>query len=187
MNPVVLLLSVLGITALLAIVVYNQLVRGRNEVKNGWNQIDVQLKRRHDLIPNLVETVKGFARHESEVLERVIAARNQARSTHSRTEQIAAESALSGALANVMAVSERYPELKANPNFLSMQEELTSTENKISFARQAYNDAVMQYNNRREVFPNVIFTGVFGFAEEPYWKISEAAERNVPQVKFSGA
>lgn len=176
-----------GLGLLLVFIViglYNGLVRQRNQVQNGWNQIDVQLKRRHDLIPNLIETVKGYAKHEREVLENVTRARNLAMAAGSRSNQIEAEGSLSKALVNLFAVAEAYPDLKANQNFLNLQEELTSTENKISFARQHYNDGVMQYNNKRQEFPGVLIANMFNFKEEPYWKIQEAAEREVPAVKF---
>ena len=162
------ILIVFGVLAFLIIIVllwvvgvYNGLVAGRNRVKNSWAQIDVQLKRRHDLIPNLVETVKGYATHEKQTLENVIAARNQAVAARSGDipAQIQAETALGGALGRLMMVMENYPDLKANANFLSLQEELTSTENKISFARQAYNDAVTSYNSKRESFPATVFAG----------------------------
>lgn len=175
---VVLLLWVVG--------VYNGLVTRRNQVKNSWAQIDVQLKRRHDLIPNLVETVKGYAGHEKQTLENVIAARSQAVSARSGDidGQIKAETALGGALGRLMMVMENYPDLKANQNFLSLQEELTSTENKISFARQAYNDEVMQYNTKLEVFPANMVAGPFGFKPATFFEVTGEKEREAPQVKF---
>ncbi|OGQ83526.1 MAG: hypothetical protein A2289_19335 [Deltaproteobacteria bacterium RIFOXYA12_FULL_58_15] len=181
-------LLVFGAVALVAVFVvvgiYNGLVRQRNLVQNSWNQIDVQLKRRHDLIPNLVESVKGYAKHEKGVLENVTKARNMAMGAQGREGRIAAEGQLSQALVNLMAVAEAYPDLKANQNFMAIQEELTSTENKIAFARQHYNDSVMGYNNKRQEFPGVMIAGMFNFQEEPYWKITEAAEREVPAVQF---
>ena len=182
------LLVVLGVIVVLFFVVggvYNGLVRAKNAVENAWSQIDVQLKRRHDLIPNLVETVKGFASHEKGVFEAVTEARASAMKAGGRGDKIQAESALGGALANVLAVAENYPELKSNENFKSLQEELTSTENRIGFSRQAYNDSVMTYDNKRETFPNNIIAGMFNFKEEPYWKIENSAERQAPQVSFS--
>ena len=179
---------VLGLVAVGAVAVmyfigiYNGLVRARNETKNAWAQIDVQLKRRHDLVPNLVETVKGYAKHESETLENVIKARNAAVSAQGPAAAGAAEGMLSAALGKPFALSEAYPDLKANQNFLALQEELTSTENKIGFARQAYNDAATQYNNKREVFPANLISG--GFKEAELFEIEFAAERDVPAVSF---
>lgn len=181
--------AVFGGLVLLAILIvvglYNGLVRQRNAAQNAWNQIDVQLKRRHDLIPNLVEAVKGYAKHEREVFENVTKARNLAIGAQGRAGQIQAEAQLSAALANVFAVAEAYPDLKANQNFLAIQEELTSTENKIAFARQYYNDSVMTYNNQRQQFPAVLIAGMFAFKEEPYWKIENAVEREAPKVSFA--
>jgi len=169
--------------------VYNALVRLRNAVKNAWSQIDVQLKRRHDLIPNLVETAKGYMVHERETLENVTKARNLAQNASEKgagpAEQGAAESGLSKALSNFFVVVEQYPDLKANQNFLALQEELTSTENRISFARQAFNDAVMTMNNRVEMFPGNIVAGMFNFKKEAFFEIENAAEREVPKVAFS--
>ena len=166
-----------GIFILILLVVvgmYNGLVRARNETKNSWAQIDVQLKRRHDLIPNLVETVKGYAAHESKTLESVIAARTQAVAAPTVDARIAAEGQLSQALSRLMVVTEQYPDLKANQNFLALQEELTSTENKIGFARQAFNDAATDYNNKREVFPAAMVAGTFGFSEAALLEAAQA-------------
>jgi LemA protein len=163
---------------------YNGLVRSRNEAKNAWSQIDVQLKRRHDLIPNLVETVKGYAKHEQGTLQSVIAARAAAVSAGTVDARIAAEGQLSQALGRLMVVTEQYPDLKANQNFLGLQEELTSTENKIGFARQAYNDAVMTYNTKIETFPSNLVAGNFGFKPEPFFQVQDEKERQAPQVKF---
>ncbi|MBN1879291.1 LemA family protein [bacterium] len=163
---------------------YNGLVRLRNAVKNAWSQIDVQLKRRHDLIPNLVETVKGYAAHEKETLARVISARNFAMNAAGPAEAGRAEGALSGALKSLFAVSEAYPDLKANQNFLALQEELTSTENKIAFSRQAYNDAVMRYNNMTEVVPSNIIAGMFNFKASEFFEIVIPEEKDVPKVSF---
>lgn len=180
-----------GLTALAAVVIvgavvviYNGLVRLRQEVRNAWSQIDVQLKRRHDLIPNLVETVKGYAAHEKQTLENVTLARSQAVQAHGVKEQAQAESMLSGALGRLMLVVEQYPDLKANQNFLALQEELTSTENRIGFARQHYNDSVMAFNTKIKTIPNNLVAGPFGFKEEPFFEIENQAEREVPQVKF---
>ncbi|HLF94085.1 MAG TPA: LemA family protein [Planctomycetota bacterium] len=177
-----------GLFLLIALAVvagmYNKLVRLRNESKNGWAQIDVQLKRRHDLIPNLVETVRGYATHESKTLENVIAARNQAMGAGSIEDKIKAEGQLTGALSRLMVVMEAYPDLKANTNFLALQEELTSTENKVGFSRQAYNDSVKHYNTQIEVFPSNIIAGMFQFKPGTFFEVTEAQEREVPKVKF---
>jgi LemA protein len=166
------------------VAIYNNMVRGRNETKNAWSQIDVQLKRRYDLIPNLVETAKGYLKHERETLEAVIRARQVAMgaSGHGVAAQAQAEGQLSGALKSLFAVTEAYPDLKANDNMLRLQEELASTENKIGFARQAYNDAVMRYNNSLEVFPNSMIAGSFQKAE--YFEVETAEERKAVKVQF---
>ena len=166
---------------------YNSLVRLRNQVKNAWAQIDVQLKRRHDLIPNLVETVKGYAAHERETLEAVTNARNLAqRAVGTGVDaQSKAEGELSGALSRLLAVVERYPDLKANQNFLALQEELTSTENKIGFSRQFYNDSVLRYNNKTQMFPSNIIAGAMGFKASEFFEVEAAAEREAPRVSFS--
>ncbi len=178
--PVILLALVL----FWVVVVYNGLVVLKNRVKNAWAQIDVQLKRRCDLIPNLVETVKGYAAHESATLENVVKARQQAINVGDNVKNRAeAENALSGTLKSLFAVAENYPDLKANQNFMQLQEELTSTENKISFARQFYNDAVMAYNNKKEMFPTNIIAGVFNFENRDFFEIAEA-EKAVPKVSF---
>ncbi len=175
-------IGVLVLIGLYFVGIYNGLVRARNEARNGWSQIDVQLKRRHDLIPNLVETVKGYAAHEKETLEAVISARSAAVAAKTPGEAGKAEGLLGAALGNLFALSERYPDLKANQNFLSLQEELTSTENKIGFARQAYNDAATTYNNKREVFPANLISG--GFEKAELFEIEIASEREVPKVEF---
>jgi LemA protein len=188
MIPVLILLGVMAGLVLIVLFwcigIYNGLVRKRNEVKNSWSQIDVQLKRRHDLIPNLVETVKGYATHEKSTLEEVVRARGQAVSASGVQQKAQAESALSGALGRLMVVVEQYPDLKANQNFLALQEELTSTENKIGFARQYYNDSVMTYNTAIQSFPAVIVAGTMGFHQEPFFELEDQAEREVPKVKF---
>jgi LemA protein len=187
---------VLGVVVLLVVIFigvfaggYNGLVRLRNQVKNAWAQIDVQLKRRHDLIPNLVETVKGYKNFERETLEAVTKARNvavQASSTGAgAAERGKVEGELSGALARLMVVVERYPDLKANQNFLALQEELTSTENKISFSRQYYNDQVLRYNNQTQVFPSNIIAGMFNFKGSEFFQVTAEAEREAPKVSFS--
>ncbi len=178
---VVLILWVVG--------VYNKLVRLMNAVKNAWSQIDVQLKRRHDLIPNLVETAKGYMQHERETLENVVKARNLAQGASQKeagpAEQGAVESGLNKALSSFFVVVERYPDLKANQNFLALQEELSSTENRISFARQAYNDSVMTFNNSVQMFPGNMVAGMFNFKKADFFEVETAAEREVPKVSFS--
>ena len=162
--------------------IYNGLVRRRNEKDNAWSQIDVQLKRRHDLIPNLVETVKGYAKHEQSTLDAVIQARNQAVSAQGPAASGQAEGVLGAALGKLFALAEAYPDLKANQNFLALQEELSSTENRIGYARQAYNDAATRYNNAREVFPANLISG--GFEKAEMFEIEKNYEREVPNVKF---
>jgi len=164
--------------------VYNSLVTKRVRCREAWSQIDVQLKRRYDLIPNLVETVKGYAAHEKETLERVIQARNAAISASGVKEQAEAENMLTGALRQIFALSEAYPNLKANENFAQLQEELTSTENRISFARQHYNDSAAVYNVAREKFPNNIVAGAFSFKEQEFFELEEPAAREAPKVQF---
>jgi LemA protein len=180
-------LVVAGLLVLAAIAIYNGLVNKKVETENAWSQIDVQLKRRHDLIPNLVETVKGYATHEKETLERVIQARNMAVSAKGVAEQAQAENALTGTLKTLFAVAEAYPDLKANQSFLSLQEELTATENRIGFARQHYNDVVGQYNASLLRFPANILGNVFGFRQVEFFQLDPAeaaAVRQAPQVKF---
>jgi LemA protein len=184
-------LVLIGAVLLLLLVVvgsYNGLVQIRNAVKNAWAQIDVQLKRRHDLIPNLVETAKGYMQHERGTFEAVTKARNlasQARESGNVGDAAAAERDLSSALSRFFVVVESYPDLKANQNFLALQEELTSTENKISFARQFYNDSVMRFNNKTEMFPSNIIAGMFNFKAAEMFELKDTAEREVPQVKFT--
>lgn len=186
MIPALVTIAIIGGVVLLwAVAAYNGLVRLRNQVRNGWSQIDVQLKRRHDLIPNLVETVKGYAGHEKETLENVVQARSQAVSAQGVASQARAEGELSQALGRLMLVVEQYPDLKANQNFLALQEELTSTENKISFARQFYNDGVMTYNTKVQSVPTNIIAGLFKFEEEEFFELEDQAEREVPKVSFS--
>jgi len=177
---------VILVIAILLIVVYNGLVGKRNQVRNAWGQIDVQLNRRHDLIPNLVNAVKGYMTHEQGILERVTEARSQAIAAGANVQQRAeAENQLTGALRSVFAVAENYPQLRANENMLALQEELSSTENRIAFARQHYNDSVMEYNTARETIPAVFVAGMLGFAQEPLFTLDAAApERPVPQVAF---
>ena len=180
---------VIGVVVVLAIVLwslYNGLVRLRNQVKNAWAQIDVQLKRRHDLIPNLVETVKGYMKFERETLEAVTKARNIAlqASSAGAGERAKAEGELSSALSRLLAVVERYPDLKANQNFLALQEELTSTENKISFSRQYYNDSVLRYNNQTQMFPSNIIANMSRFKPGEFFEVTVAEERAAPKVSF---
>lgn len=171
--------------ALWVVSIYNRLILLRNQVKNAWSQIDVQLKRRHNLIPNLVETVKGFASHERETLENVIKARSQATQARGVEAQAQAEGELSSALSRLLVVVEQYPDLKANQNFLALQEELTSTENKIGFSRQFYNDSVMTYNTKIESVPANVIAGTFNFQKEAFFALEDRAARQVPQVSFS--
>ena len=190
------LFVIVVILGLWAVGIYNSLVSLRNRFKNAFAQIDVQLKRRYDLIPNLVETAKGYLKHERETLEAVIKARNIALAASQTAAAnpadaaamknlVGAEAGLTGALSRLMVVSEQYPDLKANQNMMQLTEELTSTENKIAFARQAYNDSVMTYNTSRETFPNVIFAGMFGFLPAELFKIDDATERNATKVSFA--
>jgi len=180
---------IVGIVVILLIIfvaTYNGLVRLRNQTKNAWAQIDVQLKRRHDLIPNLVETVKGYKNFERETLEAVTKARNIAvqASSAGAAERGKVEGELSGALARLLAVVERYPDLKANQNFLALQEELASTENKISFSRQYYNDSVLNYNNQTQMFPSNIIAGMTGFKAGEFFEVTATEEREAPKVSF---
>lgn len=180
-------IGVAVVLLLAGIAIYNGLVGKKVETENAWSQIDVQLKRRHDLIPNLVETVKGYATHEKETLERVIQARNVAVGARGVAEQAQAENALSGTLKTLFAVSEAYPDLKANQNFLGLQEELTATENRIGFARQHYNDVVGRYNATLMRFPANLMGGIFGFRQVEFFQLDPAeaaAIRQAPQVKF---
>ncbi|MBF4509804.1 MAG: LemA family protein [Aeromicrobium sp.] len=163
--------------------IYNRLVTLRNRVENAWRQIDVQLRRRYDLIPNLVETVKAYATHEREAFEAVTAARTAAMSAETVAEHAEAENMLTGTLKSLFAVAENYPELKANQNFMMLQEELSGTESKIAYARQFYNDSVMTYNTSTQTFPSNIIAGMFGFTEREYFKVDEAIAEP-PQVSF---
>ncbi|MBN1856156.1 MAG: LemA family protein [Dehalococcoidia bacterium] len=182
---IVIAIVVILIVAFISI--YNSLVRGRNQVKNAWAQIDVQLKRRYDLIPNLVETAKGYMKHERETLEAVTQARNLAQQSTSAGAGARAkvEGELSSALSRLLAVVENYPDLKANQNFLALQEELTSTENKIGFSRQFYNDSVLRYNNKTQEFPSNVVAGMTGFKPGEFFEVTAEAERQAPKVSFS--
>ncbi|MDG1875927.1 MAG: LemA family protein [Acidimicrobiales bacterium] len=177
------LLVIVGLLVIWVISLYNNLVKLRNRIENAWAQIDVQLKRRWDLIPNLVETVKGYASHERETLEAVIAARNAATTASGPQESAANENILSGALRQLFAVSEAYPELKANQNFLELQEELTGTESRIAYARQHYNDQVLKYNTAIETFPAVVIAGALRFAERQYFEADDES-RGTVSVEF---
>jgi LemA protein len=198
MTATIVLLIILGLILIfvfMIIGIYNRLVTLRNRFKNAFAQIDVQLKRRYDLIPNLVETAKGYMKHERETLEAVIQARNMASAASQKAAAhpedpnaikglLGAEAALTGTLGRLFALSEAYPDLKANQNMMQLTEELTSTENKIAFARQAYNDSVMSYNTTRETFPNNIVAGTFNFQEAQLFQLDSPEERKNPQVKF---
>ena len=195
MVPLLVVLGVLVLVGFVVVGMYNRLVSLKNRFKNAFSQIDVQLKRRYDLIPNLVETAKGYLKHERETLEAVIAARNQAVSARQRASTdptdgsamqglMTAESGLTGALGRLMVVSEAYPDLKANQNMLSVMEELSSTENKIAFSRQAYNDSVQEYNTARESFPSNLIAGMFNFAAATLWEIADASHRENVKVSF---
>jgi len=196
MSTSLIVIVVLVLFVLFLVGIYNKLVALRNRYKNGFAQIDVQLKRRYDLIPNLVETAKGYLKHERETLEAVIKARNQAAEIETRVaanpgaagavqQLCGAESQLAGALGKLFALAESYPDLKANQNMMQLTEELSSTENKISFSRQAYNDAVMIYNTSREQFPNNIVANNFGFQPADLFEITVAEERQAVKVSFS--
>lgn len=192
---IVVIAVVIFLLLIVVIGIYNKLVALRNRFRNAFAQIDVQLKRRYDLIPNLVEVAKGYMKHERETLEAVVQARNLAAAAGQKAAQkpgdpaamsalAGAEGTLVGALGRLFAVMEAYPDLKANQNMLALQEELTSTENKIAFARQAYNDAVMTYNNQREVFPSVLVANAFGFLEAQLFEIEQPQQREAPKVSF---
>jgi len=176
--------GIILVAVMFVVGIYNALVRLRNQVDNAWSQIDVQLKRRHDLIPNLVETAKGYMTHERETFEKITEARSRAMGANGPAEASKAEGMLSDALSKFMLVVENYPDLKANANFLSLQETLTSTENKIAFARQGYNDQVLFYNNKIQMFPSNIVAGMFNFGKREFFEIENEAEREVPKVSF---
>ena len=178
------ILGVVLFFALAAVGIYNQLVFLRQTVKNSWSQIDVQLKRRHDLIPNLIETAKGYMSHERETLERVVKARQQAVNASSIKDKQQAENFLTGTLRSLFAVVENYPNLKADLHMLKVQEELTTTENKIAFARQYYNDEAARYNTAVQTFPNSVIAGMGGFISLEYFQIEDPADKVVPSVKF---
>ena len=187
MTFAIILLALIVLCVMFVIGIYNGLVGLRNRVKNAWSQIDVQLKRRHDLIPNLVETVKGYAKHENETFMKVTEARAKAMNAGGGSVKDigAAESELSGSLAKMLLTVESYPELKANQNFMALQEELSSTENRIAYSRQAYNDEVLMYNNKTEMFPSNIIAGMFNFVKSDFFEIEDKAEKVTPKVSFN--
>lgn len=191
----VIIITVIILLIAIVVGIYNKLIKLRNRYKNAFAQIDVQLKRRYDLIPNLVESAKTYMKHERETLENVIKARNQAFSANKQAasnpgdpsvmkDLLGAEGVLSGAMSKLLAVFEQYPDLKANQTIAQLMEELSSTENKVSFARQAYNDSVMSYNTARETFPNVLLSAQFGFKEAGLFEVTNESEREAPKVKF---
>ena len=179
----IIIIVVVALFLLFLVLQYNSLVRLRNRTKNAWAQIDVQLRRRYDLIPNLIETVKGYAEHEKETFDAVIQARSSAMAATGPVDQAQNENLLEGTLKSLFALSEAYPDLKANVNFLELQEELTSTESKIAFARQHFNDSVLGYNNKIEVFPSNLIAGIFKFEQEEFYEVEDEAEGPV-QVQF---
>ena len=184
--PALIVVAVIVVLLIIFVIgVYNALIRLRNQVDNSWSQIDVQLKRRHDLIPNLVETAKGYMKHERGTFEAITKARSQAMGAKTVSEASKAEGTLGETLSRFMLVVENYPDLKANQNFLAVQEELTSTENKISFARQSYNDQVLFFNNKIQMFPSNIVANMFNFGKRDFFELESAAEREVPKVSFS--
>ncbi|MCH7927987.1 MAG: LemA family protein [Candidatus Dadabacteria bacterium] len=179
-------IGIVAVVIIVLVVMYNGLVQAKNTVKNAWSQIDVQLKRRHDLIPNLVETVKGYMKHERETLESVTKARQQAidLTNASVADRAKIENFLSQTLKSLFALSENYPDLKANKNFLSLQEEITTTENRVSFSRQAYNDEVLNLNNKTEMFPTNIIASMFKFEQAEFFEIEDITQKEVPKVQF---
>ncbi|MDD2504937.1 MAG: LemA family protein [Bacilli bacterium] len=177
------LLIIIGLLALWFIITYNLLIQLRNKVRNQWSQIDVQLKRRFDLIPNLIETIKGYTKHESETLEKVISARNTYLSATTPEDEMKASGELSNVMSKLFALSEAYPDLKANTNFMDMQSSLKDTEDKISYARQFYNDIVMKYNTKIETIPSNIVANMFNFKQETFFEATESEKENV-KVKF---
>jgi len=181
---VALLLGLILLVVLSVVGIYNSLVGLRNQVRNAWSQIDVQLERRHDLVPNLVETAKGYMAHERQTLETVTDARARAMGAEKVSDKSQAEGALSGAINKFLLTVENYPDLKANQNFLALQEELRSTENKIAFARQSYNDQVLFYNNKIQMFPSNLVAASFNFGREDFFELENEAEKAAPKVSF---
>lgn len=184
MGALLILFIIIGVIIVVAIGIYNSLIILRNRCDNSWAQVDVQLRRRYDLIPNLVETVKGYAKHEREVFQKVTEARTQAINAGTVKEQGQAENMLSGALKTLFAVAENYPELKANQNFLMLQEELSGTESKIAYSRQFYNDTVMKFNAKQQVFPSNVIAKMFNFKEKEYFEIGEPEAKEPVKVSF---
>lgn len=180
----IVLISLIVLIFVYVVATYNTLVKFRNIVKDQWAQVDVLLKRRVDLIPNLVETVKGYAQHESETLQAVVSARSKALSATTSLEEMQANGELSQALGRLLSITEAYPDLKANDNFHNLQVQLKETEDKIAFSRQFYNDSVMKYKNKVEMFPSNIIASIFGFKIEPFFEVVNEDERKAPQVKF---
>ena len=183
--PFLIFLGILIFIALFFIGIYNSLIKLRNQVKNAFSQIDVQLKRRHNLIPNLVETAKGYMKHERETLENVTKLRSEAMGAKDIGEKSQKEGLLSGAMSKFFLVVENYPDLKANENFLALQEELTATENKIAFSRQSYNDQVLFYNNKIQMFPSNMVATMFNFKGEEFFELEDKTEKEVPKVDFN--
>ena len=183
MTWIVVAVAIAVLLGLGLVVLYNKLVRLRNRVENAWSQVDVQLKRRYDLIPNLVETVKGYAQHERATFEEVTRARTRAQEARTVEQQAEAENVLTAAIGRLFAVAEAYPELRASENFQQLQSQLEETEDKIRVARQVYNDAVLTYENARETVPTNLVAGMFGFGEKPFFEVEEAA-REAPRVQF---
>lgn len=183
MEPVIIILGVVVILGLFIVGIYNTLIKLRNMVKDQWAQIEVLLKRRADLIPNLVETVKGYAKHEKTTLDAVISARNKATNAKDKHEEIEANGELTNALSHLFALAESYPDLKANTNFMQLQDSLKDTEDKISYARQFYNDAVLKYKNKLEIFPSNIVASMFNFKPEEFFEATEA-DKETPNIKF---
>ena len=184
MIPMLVILGIVVVLAIWVISIFNRLTRRRITANGAWSDIDVQLKRRYNLIPNLVETVKGYATHEKETLESVIKARQTAIDASGVQQQAQAENMLTGTLRQLFALSESYPDLKANQNFMQLQEELTSTENKIGFSRQHYNNTAAQYNQSIAVFPNNVIAGMFNFGEMDFFELDDEAQREAPKVSF---
>jgi len=184
MGALVVFLIIIAAVAIMAVGMYNSLVTLRNRCDNAWSQVDVQLRRRYDLIPNLVETVKGYAKHETGVFERVTQARTAAINANTVKDQAQAENVLTGALKSLFAVAEAYPDLKANQNFLMLQEELAGTEGKVAYARQFYNDNVMKFNMRQQIFPSNIIANMFSFKPRDYFQIEEEVARGPVKVSF---
>ena len=185
MTWLIVILVLFAVAALLLVVLYNRFVRLRNRVDNAWAQIDVQLKRRHDLIPNLVETVKGYAAHERETFQNVTEARTAAQRAQTPAEAAQAEGLLSQALGRLFAVAEAYPELQADENFRQLQGELAETENRIAVSRQVYNDTVLTYNNAVQTFPGIVLAGPFGFTKREFFDVEDEAQREPPEVSFT--